>query len=98
MNPTKILRDVAADGVNLSLTHAGTIKVAGDQAAVARWAPVIREHRPSVLAALNEATRLVPVPIPDIGGIDEVAPERATERAIGPAVLMAQPDTERLKD
>jgi hypothetical protein len=37
MNPATIIREAQADGVRLALSPAGTIKVAGDGAAVSRW-------------------------------------------------------------
>lgn len=52
MNPAAIIREAAADGVSLALSPAGTIKATGDQAAVSRWLPVLREHKAALLAAL----------------------------------------------
>ncbi len=55
MNPATIIEQAAADGVNLALSLAGTIKATGEQAAVNRWLPVIREHKRGIVAALREA-------------------------------------------
>lgn len=55
MTPAAIIKRASADGVNLALSPAGTIKVTGDGAAVNRWLPVIREHKPGIFAALQEA-------------------------------------------
>ena len=55
MTPATILRDAAAEGVRLILTSAGKIKAAGNRTAVARWLPVIRENKPGIVAALQEA-------------------------------------------
>jgi hypothetical protein len=55
LNPATILKQAAADGVTLSLAAAGTIKAAGDKAAVARWAAAIREHKPGIVALLQGA-------------------------------------------
>jgi hypothetical protein len=52
MTPAAIIREAAADGVSLALSPAGTIKATGDQAAVNRWLPVLREYKPAILAAL----------------------------------------------
>jgi hypothetical protein len=49
MTPAAIIREAAADGVSLALSPAGTIKATGDQAAVIRL-PVLREHKPEILA------------------------------------------------
>jgi hypothetical protein len=52
MSPSVLIREAAADGVNLALSSAGAIKAVGDQAAVNRWLPILREHKPAILAAL----------------------------------------------
>jgi hypothetical protein len=52
MTPAEIIRGAAADAVRLTLSPAGTIKAVGNRAAVSRWLPVLREHKPSLLAAL----------------------------------------------
>jgi hypothetical protein len=51
MTPAAIIRE-AADGVSLALSPPGTIKAVGDQVALNRWLPVLREHKPAILAAL----------------------------------------------
>lgn len=55
MTPAAIIKRASADGVNLALSPAGTIKATGDGAAVNRWLPVIREHKSGIVAALQEA-------------------------------------------
>jgi hypothetical protein len=45
MTPAAIIREAAADGVSLALSPAGTIKATGDQVAVNRWVPILREHK-----------------------------------------------------
>lgn len=55
MTPATIIQQAAEDGVNLALSPAGTIKAVGGQAAVNRWLPLIREHKPGIVAALQEA-------------------------------------------
>ncbi len=55
MTPAAIIKEALADGVSLALSPAGTIKASGDQAAVNRWLPSIREHKPGIVAALREA-------------------------------------------
>jgi len=63
MNPATILLRAKADGVTLTLSPVGTIKAAGEQIAVNRWLPVIREHKPGIVAALQEAANdLLPGP------------------------------------
>lgn len=58
MTPAAIIREALADGVSLALSPVGTLKATGDQVAVNRWLPVLREHKPALLAALTEAPRV----------------------------------------
>lgn len=53
MKPETIIQEAAADGVSLSLSDTGTIKVNGEQVGVNRWLAVIRENKPGILAALR---------------------------------------------
>jgi hypothetical protein len=53
MTPATIIRQAQADGVKLALSHSGAIKAVGNEAAVNRWLPVIREHKTELLAALR---------------------------------------------
>jgi hypothetical protein len=55
MTPAAIIRQCTVDGVELALSPTGTIKATGDGATVNHWLPLIREHKPSILAALREA-------------------------------------------
>jgi hypothetical protein len=55
MTPATIIKKAMADGVNLALSPSGTIRATGEGAAVNRWLPVIREHKPGIVAALQEA-------------------------------------------
>ena len=62
MTPAAIIKGAIADGVRLALSPAGTIKATGDQKAVSRWLPVIREHKPGIVAALQEIGDVEPLP------------------------------------
>jgi hypothetical protein len=55
MNPASIIKQAAAEGVNLALSLAGKIKATGERAAVNHWLPVIREHNSGILMALRQA-------------------------------------------
>ncbi len=55
MTPAAIIRHAAADGVNITLSPAGTIKASGDRAAVNHWLPFIREYKHDLIAALRAA-------------------------------------------
>ena len=53
MTPAAIIENAAAEGVNMALTPAGTIKVAGDRVAVSRWLAMLREHKDGIIEALK---------------------------------------------
>lgn len=55
MTPESIIRGAAADGVALTLSATGTIKVAGSDAAVARWLPEICASKAGLCSALADA-------------------------------------------
>lgn len=55
MSAATLIREARAEGVLLSLTPAGTLKVAGNEAVVRRWAPTLRLHRQALLDALRSA-------------------------------------------
>lgn len=52
MTPALIIEQITADGVRLALSAGGKIKASGDQGAVNRWLPIIRENKPGIVAAL----------------------------------------------
>jgi hypothetical protein len=66
MTPAAIIQEAAVDGVMLAKTPAGTLKATGNQAAVARWLPVLRENKSGILAALEETEGDLPRPDPAI--------------------------------
>ena len=95
MTPAVIIEQAAADGVRLALSPAGTIKATGNGDAVNRWLPLIREHKPGVLAALQEAANDDTLPDP--------AAEARRQRVLGMlaerpgvryAVVVDNPDTD----
>ena len=55
MTPTTIIKAALTDGVSLALSPRGTIKVSGDEVVVTRWLPIIREHKPAIVTALQQA-------------------------------------------
>lgn len=57
MTPMEIIEQATADGVNLALSPAGTLTATGDQAAVDRWLPTIRDNKPSILCELQRERR-----------------------------------------
>lgn len=50
---TAIIQRAADDGIVMSLTITGQIELTGDQTAIERWLPTIREHKPDIVAALQ---------------------------------------------
>jgi hypothetical protein len=53
MSAAAILRQAQGDGLELTATAAGTIKVRGPREAVAAWTPVIVENKAALLAELS---------------------------------------------
>lgn len=62
MTPETIIEQVAADGVLLALFHDGRIKATGEHGAVNRWSPILREHKPGIVASLRESAKLIVEP------------------------------------
>ena|ERR1035437_9822241 len=57
MRPETVIRQAAAEGVKLALSPPDNIKVVGDERAVDRWLPVIREQKPEIIAVLHKAAK-----------------------------------------
>lgn len=57
MTPVEILERATVEGVSVSLSSTDTIRVTGDEAAVDRWLPAIRDHKPSILTELHRERR-----------------------------------------
>ena len=57
MTPVEIIEQATVDGVTLALTPAGTLTATGDQSAVDRWLPTIRDNKPSILCELQREHR-----------------------------------------
>lgn len=55
MTPATIIQKAMGHGVWLTLTPAGTIRARGNADAVRRWLPMIRDHKPGIVVALQEA-------------------------------------------
>lgn len=94
MNPATIIKQAQAEGVTLALSPAGNIKATGEQTAVTRWLPLIREHKPGILAVLQDAVN-DPLPDPAVEARRQRVLAILAERpGIRYAVLMDNPDTE----
>ena len=57
MTPMGIIEQATVDGVILALSPAGTITATGDQTAVDKWLPTIRDNKPSILCELQRERR-----------------------------------------
>lgn len=104
MTPAAIIREAQAGGVRLTLSSSGSIKASGERAAVARWQPVIREHKAQIVDALKTAptakdspgadanlSRWWRIHYPDRPPLEVLYPSGAT-RAV---VLAAYPDAQQ---
>ncbi|HUX90825.1 MAG TPA: hypothetical protein VMV48_09070 [Gallionellaceae bacterium] len=57
MNTAELIEQATAEEVILALSPSGTIKATGDQSAVDRWLPVIRDNKPGILCELQRERR-----------------------------------------
>ena len=57
MNPAEIIEQATAEGVILALSPAGTITATGDQSAVDKWLPTIRNNKTGILCELQREYR-----------------------------------------
>jgi hypothetical protein len=55
MTPAAIIKEAMADGVNLVLSHGGTIRATGEQVAVNHWLPIIRDNKSAIVSILRVA-------------------------------------------
>lgn len=57
MNIPELIEQVIAEGVDLALSSAGTIKASGDQSIVDKWLPAIRDNKLTILSELHRERR-----------------------------------------
>ena len=57
MNPAEFLERLMVEGVSVELSSTGTISVTGDQFAVDKWLPLIRDREPGILRELHQELR-----------------------------------------
>ena len=60
MTPATIIRNAKSDGVTISLSTAGKVKAVGNEEAVNRWLPAIRENKDSITSVLLAANDQAP--------------------------------------
>ena len=75
MTPVEIIEQVTVDGVILALFTADTITATGDQSAVDKWLPTIRDNKPSILCELHRECRRIQV-------LTELEAESSTRYAV----------------
>lgn len=61
MNAAEMIEQAAVEGVVLALSKTGTIKATGDQSAVDKWLPMIRDYKPVILLELQRELRRIKV-------------------------------------
>jgi len=61
MTPAIMIAKAKADGVAVFLTPAGTVRLRGAQPEIAKWTPVLRLHKPAILALLQADSEPVAV-------------------------------------
>lgn len=59
MSTAEIIEGAFNDGVTLTMTSQGTVKVRGNGPALNKWAPVLKQHKPDIVAALQEFENLL---------------------------------------
>ncbi len=57
MRAAEMIEQAAAEGVILALSQTGIIKAKGDQFAVDKWLPMIRDCKPAILCELQRERR-----------------------------------------
>jgi hypothetical protein len=53
MSPTEIIERATEEGVLLALSPSGSISAKGDQSAIDRWLPAIRQSKAAIIAELQ---------------------------------------------
>ena len=55
MTARALVEDARRDGLVLTVTPSGALRVRGSEAAIAKWMPALRGHKADILAALTDA-------------------------------------------
>jgi hypothetical protein len=53
MRPTEIIERATEEGVQLALSPSGSISAKGDQSAIERWLPAIKQSKVAIIAVLQ---------------------------------------------
>ena len=65
MNAAVLIRDALSDGVACVLDESGGLLLEGHQDDIARWLPMIRQHKPEIVKSLTEFSFWWRVHFPD---------------------------------
>lgn len=105
MTPATIIQEAKSEGVKITLSASGSIKAIGDQSAVSRWLPIIKESKPAIIAMLSDAANDSPswgwrVRYSDTELLEIYTTPTATHSEVlrdFPGALSAEPFTRSLK-
>jgi hypothetical protein len=56
MDAKELIDRLTSDGLIITATPIGTLKISGHQTVVNRWLPILREHKPDIMALLTLTT------------------------------------------
>jgi hypothetical protein len=56
MDAKKLIDRVTLEGLTIAATPIGTLKISGHEVTVNRWLPILREHKPDIIALLAPIT------------------------------------------
>jgi len=59
VSTAEIIEGAFNDGVTLTMTPQGTVMVQGKGPALSKWAPVLKQYKPDIVAALQEFENLL---------------------------------------
>jgi hypothetical protein len=87
MNMAELVRSARADGLSLTVSAAGAVKLSGSRSAVDRWAPAIASNKPDIVALLR---REAAVQITNPAGQPETASTHTTVATLSDSNAVAR--------
>jgi hypothetical protein len=91
VTPEAIIKQSSADGVALSLGDGGKIRFSGDEDQVAKWLPLFREHKVSIVGLLSKACN----DEPDTMAVKMVGATKS--ETVGPTTLLSVVSLEKIE-
>lgn len=95
MTLATMIAKAKADGVAVFLTPAGTVRLRGAQPAIAKWTPILRLHKPEIIALLKADSE--PVAVWDAADWQAYYHERAGVAEYDGALPRAQAETQAFR-